>query len=169
MWVPKVTYEIFVVGNVKFCGWRSEILWVAKSMAWDFVGGEVKDMKFWWTVWGDGDGDGDLADLDSDGQSKGYMRHFRVGTFSRLCFLPNSGRWIFVVPGDVFSPLFSLPSVFSLEPNRRKQHILSYFPFPVVFPPFFTSTKQTWRVFSLTLVGEKSNFWWKITHLPSSI
>ena len=45
----------------------------------DFVGGEVDDMKFWWMAWGDSDCDGNLADLHSDGQSKGVYASFQAG------------------------------------------------------------------------------------------
>lgn len=83
------------------------------------------------------------------------MCHFRIVTFSCLCFLPDSGRWIFMGPSDMFSPLFSLPLVFSLEPNGRKQHILSCF-HTSCFPSLFNHNQTIPKSFPLTrCLGEK--------------
>ena len=115
----------FVGGEVKQC----EILWVTKSTAWDFVGGKVNGMKFWWTA----KGDSNLADLDSDGQSKGVYASFQDWSF----FSPLSSSWF----GEmnfcgarwlVFSPIFPSLSFLSWIKQRKTTFFLL---FSLLFSP----------------------------------
>ena len=74
---------------------------------------------------------------------RSYMRHFRIRAFSLLCFLSDLGRWIFVGPGDLFSPLFSFPVSFLCWTKRRKITFSPHFPLSLVFPRLFTRTKHS--------------------------
>ena len=74
---------------------------------------------------------------------RGYMCHFRIRAFSLLCFLSDLGRWIFVGPGDLFSPLFSFPVSFLCWTKRRKITFSPQFPLSLVFPRLFTRTKHS--------------------------